>query len=952
MSLLFRKLKPFIACFILLLSTGAVCHAQSLSGLVLDENSHPLIAADILVKGAQNGTSTDENGKFVLNVPSLPVTLIISYQGYVDEQVVVSSVSQATNIRVQLTPDKAQLGTTVVKVDRVSEKQKETPLTVESLGLKAIQDAASSSFYESLGNLKGVDVTAASLGFRVVNTRGFNSTSPVRSLQLIDGVDNQSPGLNFALGNFLGANDLDLKRVDIIAGASSAFYGPNAFNGVISMTTKDPFDYPGLSVELKGGERNLGQVAFRWADVLKGNRFAYKVGVFYMQANDWEANNYDPTIDSKYDASNPGGYDAVNVYGDESFEPNNDYTSSSSKFSNPGLGYFYRTGYRETSLVDYSTDNLKLNASLHYRLRDSSVLIYAFNFGGGSTVYQGDNRYRLDNIKFWQNRLEYRKDDNFFVRVYSTSEDAGDTYDIVSTAFKLNALSKDNSSWNTAYKTNWRILRFKNQVEGLPDYPRFDQDKHGTFDNWANNFLDPYLLDYQDSLFKWHAQNRGYVDAASGGGSLPRFEEGTRPFDSVFTDVTTRLFTDNGTRFYDRSSLYHVHTEKKIEKTYGEITLGGNGRLYAPDSRGTILNDTGSTTIRNVEYGVYAGIRKKSTDDKMIMNLTARMDKNQNFEFLFSPAASFIYLPSKKHTYRASFSSAIRNPTLADQYLFYDVGRATLIGNLNGYDSLITLSSFDDYRNNGLSPESIVYFDVAPIRPEKAKTIEVGYKGSLLDNSLFVDLGYYYTLYTDFIGYNIGLDATFDPATSFPIGGVEVYRVAANAKGNVTTQGASIGLNCYFKNYALGGNYSWNVLNKKGTDDPIIPAFNTPEHKFNISFNGRKLKLIKRLGNNFGFGINYKWIDGFVFEGSPQFTGFVPSYDMVDAQVNYEWKDKHTTFKLGASNILGIVPLFDGADSNKRRTVFNNTNYQVYGGPFVGRLAYFSILVEIEKSNK
>jgi len=140
------------------------------------------------------------------------------------------------------------------------------------LGIKAIKESPSASFYESLGNLKGVDVTAASLGFRVVNTRGFNSTSPVRSLQLIDGVDNQSPGLNFALGNFLGANDLDLRRVDVIAGASSAFYGPNAFNGVISMETKSPFDYPGLSVEVKGGERNLGQVAARWADVVPGKK--------------------------------------------------------------------------------------------------------------------------------------------------------------------------------------------------------------------------------------------------------------------------------------------------------------------------------------------------------------------------------------------------------------------------------------------------------------------------------------------------------------------------------------------------------------------------------------------------------------------------------------------------------------------------------------------------------
>jgi outer membrane receptor protein involved in Fe transport len=950
----FVQYRQLVCLLSFLFLVGIKSFGQTVIGTVYDENNDPLIAADILEKDAKNGTSTDEDGKFALKLTKLPATLEISYQGYVTQSVQVTTANVNTAFSIQLKSSRANLKTTVVKVDRVSEKQKETPLTVESLGIKAIKEAPAASFYESLGNLKGVDITAASLGFRVVNTRGFNSTSPVRSLQLIDGVDNQSPGLNFALGNFLGANDLDIRRVDIIAGASSAFYGPNAFNGVISMDTKNPFDYPGLSAELKGGERSLGQIAVRFADVVerkdgKTPRFAYKITALYMRAQDWEADNYEPTLDSEYDESNPGGYDAVNVYGDEGLEPNNDYTSAFSAFSNPGLGYFYRTGYREVDLVDYQTENFKIGASAHYKMRDSSQLMYAFNLGGGSTIYQGDNRYRLQDISFWQHRIEWRKEKDYFVRLYSTSEDAGNTYDIVSTAFRLNESTKSNSDWNLAYKTNWVWYQFKKQVEDLPDYPRFNLNDHGNLDNWATNYLTPFLAQswVQDSLHGWHATNRQVVDAASGGGTLARYEPGTARFDSAFSDVTQRLFTEDGTRFFDQSSLYHLHGEKRFNPKFGEVILGANGRLYAPNSQGTILNDTGDVTIRNYEYGIYGGLNKKLKNNKLRLNLTARVDKNQNFNFLVSPAASVIYLPNKKHTYRASFSSAIRNPTLADQYLFYDVGRATLLGNLNGYDSLITLSSFNDYRNE-LNTEELVYYDVAPIRPEKARTIEVGYKGSLFKNSLFLDIGYYYTLYKDFIGYNIGLDATFDPATNFPIGGIEVYRVAANARESVTTQGASIGANYYFDNYALGGNYSWNRLNKKGTDDPIIPAFNTPEHKFNITFSGRKLKLPRIAGKNFGFGVNYKWVQGFVFEGSPQFTGFVPTYDMVDAQVNYQVKPLHTTFKLGASNIMGFLPLFDGDDSNRRRTVFNNANYQVYGGPYVGRLAYFSILVDID----
>ena len=945
-----KAIKKLLSLIIPLLFSN-ISKAQNISGKITNSNKESLIGAYITVPDIDGiGAISDENGSFKLNVNSFPVTLKVAYLGYDDNLVIVKS----SNLKLAIIMKEAKenvLTGAVVKASRITEKQKEAPLTVESIGIKAIKDAPAASFYESLGNLKGVDVTAASLGFRVVNTRGFNSTSPVRSLQLIDGVDNQSPGLNFSLGNFLGASDIDIQRVNVIAGASSAFYGPNAFNGVISMETKSPFLFPGIMAEIKVGERQMGQVQFRIADYFSNEngeqKFGYKLTASYMQANDWEAENYQPTEDSDFDETNPGGYDAVNRYGDENYD---DRLNPTGHLDYPGLGAFYRTGYREVDLVDYSTDNIKLNTALFYKFSKETELEYAFNFSGGSTVYQGDNRYKLENIRFWQNKIELRNKGKYFLRAYSTNEDAGDTYDIVATGFELNNRAIDNNQWFTSYANRWRQpYSAGHKVKKLSGYPTYSPAVHDNIFNWIDNFLNPFLAQHQDSINAWHEDIRALNDKSGGGIYSPRFLPGTAEFDSVFQNITTSLFTENGTRFFDQSALYHAQGEYIFTPSFGKITVGANGRLYRPNSRGTILKDTGDVTITNYEGGVYGGVEKRWLMDRVIANVTTRLDKNQNFDFLVSPATSLIYKYRTNHVFRTSFSSAIRNPTLADQYLYYDVGRARLLGNLEGYDSLIDIQSFLDYSATTLQPDLLKYFNVDPIRPEQARTIEFGYKGNILDQSLFIDAGYYFTSYTNFIGYNIGIDADIDPLTNFPTG-VGVYRVAANAKSRVTTQGVAIGLNYYFKKYALGGNYSWNQLNKKGTDDPIIPAFNTPEHKFNISFSGEKLKLPFINGEHFGFGMNYKWIEGFVFEGSPQFTGAVPTYDMLDIQINYQVPSIKTTFKLGASNLLGLMPLFDAENENTQRSVFNNLNYQVYGGPYVGRLIYFSVQSDLKFS--
>ncbi len=918
-----------------------------IKGVIRDKKTgEKLIGATVSIKGSNMGASTNFDGEFLLKTTQpLPLQLVASYIGYIPIEVTVTSSTKPLDIRIA--ENNQQLKEVEIRDSRISEKQKQAPLTIETMDAIAIKETPAANFYEGLAHLKGVDLTSASIGFKIINTRGFNSTSPVRSLQLIDGVDNQSPGLNFSLGNFLGASELDVQRVDLVVGASGAYYGPNAFNGVINMVTKTPWQFPGLSASVKVGERNLFEGAVRFAQVFKNTKgdekFAYKFNFFYLRANDWEANNYDATMQSKDGKNNPGGYDAVNVYGDEN-QSRNQQAPGFTTFT--GMNRFYRTGYKEEDLVDYNTKNIKTSASLHYKLTKQQELIYAFNFGTGTTVYQGDNRFSLRNILFFQNRIEWRKEEDFFIRAYATNEDAGDSYDAYNTALKLQGYAKRDQDWSRDYKAQWTSDPnfIQDRIDALPGMPQ------GNFPyppGYIQSREDYLINNYNDSLIMYHQMAAQFADGSenlpgttsqniNGNSAQAFFKPGTARYDSAFQSIISKRSSEGGSRFYDKSALYHIMGEKRFKISTFTFIVGANYRQYRPNSAGTIFLDTGKIKITNWEVGSFLGGEKKILDDKIKFTATIRLDKNQNFKPLLSPALSIVFSPLKQHTIRASFSSAIRNPTLTDQYFYLPVGQATLIGNLNGFERLVTVESVQAFRDSPIpSRDTLEYFNVDAVKPERVKTIEFGYRAELFEK-VYIDLNYYFSTYTDFLGFRVGINLVID-SNNIIQPSTRAYRVTTNSKDVVTTQGFSGGLNYYFRKYlGFNGNYSWNVLDRKNSNDPIIPAFNTPEHKYNLGLSGRdiRIKFGNVISNHWGYNINYKWIQGFLFEGSPQFTGNVPTYDMVDAQINKKIARKfNTVIKLGANNLL------------------NNKQLQVYGGPRVGRMIYLSVLIELDGNN-
>lgn len=897
---------------------------NSVTGLVTDSNKLPIIGANIAVVGGTGGAVSDLDGKFTLSTPmKFPFKIKVTSIGFLSKEISVISATQ--KISVILKEEDNLLNEIVVAASRTPERVLESPVTIERMGVAEIKKTASASFYDGLENLKEVQMNSSSLSFKSINTRGFATVANTRFMQLVDGMDNSSPLLNFVLGNLIGVSEIDVQSVELLPGASSALYGANAFNGILFMNSKSPFTSEGITAYAKfgqtsqkaAGSNDYVDYGIRMAKAFSP-KLAMKANFTYMRGTDWYATNTDDKTRAGIDRKNPN-YDGINIYGDEvatNIRNVSDGLLSAGRITPAQYNVFRsilpnstvsRTGYNETDLTDNKASNTKIDLSLHYRPfgNENLEVILQSKFGFGNAVYQGANRYYLNNFFMQQHKLEF-KGKNFFLRGYTTSEDGGQSYDMLFTGINVNRKWKPDATW---------------------------------FGEYANAYVQSTLAGAPNSQAA-HDAARAFADTG-------RFLPGSPEFKSAFAAVTNEASVLTGSKLVDNSKIYHSDANYNFKDliNFAEIQVGGSYRQYVLNSFGRIYTDANGP-IRYNEYGAYTQISKKLMDDRLKFTGSMRYDKAQNFNGNYSPRVSLVYSggESRRHNFRGSFQTGFRNPTTQDQYIGFNVGSAILLGsapdNLARYVETLPINgavgqgfaggntvTIDGTRayNNSYVASSVVAFAGAGnpgllrkttaglVKPEEVKAFELGYRSFI--NKTSVDINGYYNIYTNFIGnlnvvtplYGQALDggglANVEGQKALHAltnGNTRTFQLYTNTSLEIKSLGFGIGLSRkVYKDFEVSVNYNYAEFNFDQSKDPSFEAgFNTPKHRAKASFGNEKLF------KNFGFNVSGRYNTSYLWQSS-MVDGIIDAATVIDAQVNYGIPSLKSTLKLGASNIGG-----------------------------------------------
>jgi outer membrane receptor protein involved in Fe transport len=966
----------FVAMATFVTISASAQNSTTVSGSVKNAKSKELVSAvSVTVKGSSVGTFTDDKGTFRFSsIKNYPVTLVFSSVGFANKEVTVNAAK--TGVEVSLEPSFTLGNEVVVSASRVPERILESPVSIERVSTAAIRNTAATNYYDILTNLKGVDVVAASLTFKSVGTRGFNSSGNTRLNQLIDGMDNQAPGLNFSVGSVIGLTELDVDNMELLPGASSALYGPGGMNGTVLINSKSPFKYQGLSFQIKQGINHVDAAqrptsayndwAVRWAKKVN-DKFAYKITAENMTAQDWlanQSNNYSRGTGTPNGVTIPGwrdldpNYDGVNFYGDET-------TQSLSSIANAviaGSGVpASAVGFFNAFLARTPTANLAAyNAAL------TAGGLGALVTSGMSPIFYGAARGMFGNQMV--SRTGYAESDvldpttsnfkltgslNYMLTdkveaSFSTYFGTGNTVYTGSDRYSLRDLKMAQFKFELKHK-NWYVRAYAthensgNSFNGTIATRTFNEAWKPS-STWYPQYMIAYVSAMQQGAPQYmsHMAARSFADQGRPTGFI-----GNHPlFQSIVrTPIGKKVAGMNGLeggQFMDKSRLnvvdaqYNLSEALGLAKTGTDFLVGFNTKQYQLNSEGTIFADTlGAININ--EFGAYGQLSQKLFKEIVKVTISGRYDKNTNFAGRFTPRASAVIKLKQDHNLRLSYQTAYRFPTTQNQWINLLVGGGTrLMGGLPqlrdyynfGGNPGFTLASVQAFGASAMAgapnPTLLKAQNFGEFKPESSTSFEVGYKG-LFGKVLLVDAYMYNSKYQNFISGVTVIQSrgSYNPMNLLFESSRIAYSISTNAPGEVTVKGWGASADFLLpKNFTIGA----NIYSDEIGDLPpgFVSYFNTSKYRTNITFANSGFGT----NNRYGFNLVYRNVSDFFYEGTFG-TGQMPGYNTLDGQVSYKLPAIKSIVKVGGTNLL-------------------NKYYRTgWGNPSIGGLYYVSFAYNV-----
>ncbi len=243
----------YLTLFLLLITFTAFSQQAVVSGLVTDASDKgPLAGVNIIVNSAGTG-ATDENGRYSISINPGKHVIAFRFIGYDQEEIDIDAVAGVKyTYNLHLHPQMIQLSTAVISASKYEQHISDVTVSMEVIKPDFIESQGTRQLDEVLRLLPGVDVMDDQASIR--GGSGYSYGAGSRVMLLVDGLPMLTGDVNDVKWNYIPIEMIG--QVEVIKGASSALYGSSALNGVISVRTSTPSEFPETVVNLSGGFYN------------------------------------------------------------------------------------------------------------------------------------------------------------------------------------------------------------------------------------------------------------------------------------------------------------------------------------------------------------------------------------------------------------------------------------------------------------------------------------------------------------------------------------------------------------------------------------------------------------------------------------------------------------------------------------------------------------------------